>query len=115
MTTRSEGVHHALVDTGGSGPDTIGVETNRQVAFTGNDVSTLVRPAANDEVDGDAVRRFSREFLASSPKARCGLLSATWRKIIDTTGTAEIEGLPERVSLRRAESQVQITRKCRVT
>jgi hypothetical protein len=44
------GRHHAFVEARRSGKDAVGVETDREIALSGNDVATFVQPAP-DEAD----------------------------------------------------------------
>src|SRR5208337_1319497 len=39
--------HHAFVDTGGRGENAFGIQTNGEIAFTGDDIAAFVQPAAN--------------------------------------------------------------------
>jgi hypothetical protein len=41
------GRHHAFVQASGSGEDAIGVEAHGEIALLGNDVASLVQPAAD--------------------------------------------------------------------
>jgi hypothetical protein len=42
------GIHHALVEASGSGEDAIGVEADREIPFSGNDVAPFIEPATNE-------------------------------------------------------------------